>query len=60
MKGAMAGTSVKIIMAKLTTRAISRPRYMSRTSAKDTTRGPAAPSPCSRRAAKTPSSVGET
>ena len=43
--GAMAGTIVKTIMMKLTTRAISRPTCRSRTMAIATTRGPAAPRP---------------
>ena len=49
--GAMTGTTMKIIMTKDITRAISRPRKRSRTMAMATTRGAAAPRPCNARAA---------
>ncbi len=56
--GATAGTSVKTIIAKLTTRAISRPANRSRTIAIETMRGAATPRPCTRRASSSISSVG--
>ena len=55
-EGATAGTRMKIIMTKLVIRAISRPWYRSRTSASDTIRGPAAPSPWTKRATSSISS----
>lgn len=58
MVGATAGTSVNTMITNEVTCAISRPENRSRMIAMATTRAPAAPSPCSARAASRVSRVG--
>ena len=56
--GATTGTRRNTIIVNERILAIVRPEYKSRIIAVDTTRGPAAPSPCNARAASINSSVG--